>query len=370
MAVVVSIVPYKFLPPKIGGQKGIALFNQYFSKYVQLVCLTINSNENQYAKGYEAIAVFPASKFRYINFFAVFKLRKLIREKKATHILIEHPYLGWMAFLLKKTTSTKLVVHSHNMEGLRFKTIGKWWWKLLWRYERFTHRHADYNFFIHEEDRQYAIKNFGLDEQKCIVVTYGIEMDSPPTEAEVQGAKAYVRKAHNILPDEKILLFTGSFNYKPNCDAFEIIDKIIAPLLQQKGFACKILICGPWLDTSQVTHPEVIITGFVDDISIYFKAADIFINPTVEGGGIKTKLVEALGYNVNSVSTSNGAVGVDPSLCNGKLIVVEDNNWVAFAESVIKISGFNADISLKYYEHFYWGYSTKKAAEFITQSPR
>lgn len=365
MAVVVSIVPYKFLPPKIGGQKGIAVFNQYFSKHVQLVCLTIDSNDNEYAKGYEAIAVFPASQLRYINLFGIFKLRKLIKRKKATHILIEHPYLGWMAFLLKKMTSTKLVVHSHNIEGLRFKTIGKWWWKLLWRYERFTHRQADYNFFIHEEDRQYAINNFDLDEKKCMVVTYGIEIDSPPTEEKVQEAKDYVRKTHNILPEEKILLFTGSFNYKPNCDAFENIDKIVAPLLQQKGFACKILICGPWLDVKTSPHPNVIITGFVDDISTYFIAADVFLNPTVEGGGIKTKLVEALGYNTNAVSTVNGAIGVDPDLCNGKLLIVEDNNWERFGNAVIEASEIKADISPAYYQHFYWGYSTKKAAEFI-----
>jgi polysaccharide biosynthesis protein PslH len=365
MAVVVSIVPYKFLPPKIGGQKGIALFNQYFSRYVQLVCLTISSNENDYAKGYEAIAVFPASQLRYINLFSVFKLRKLIRAKKATHILIEHPYLGWMAFLLKKMTSTKLIVHSHNIEGLRFKTIGKWWWKLLWRYERFIHRHADYNFFIHEEDRQYAIKNFGLSEKKCIVVTYGIEIDAPPTLQEEQQAKEYVRKAHNILAEEKILLFTGSFNYKPNCDAFESINKIVAPLLQQKGFACKILICGPWLDRNLSIHPDVIIAGFVDDISVYFKAADVFLNPTVEGGGIKTKLVEALGYNTNSVSTVNGAIGVDASLCNGKLLIVQDNDWESFTGGIIGAGTINADTPPEYYQHFYWGYSTKKAAEFI-----
>jgi glycosyltransferase involved in cell wall biosynthesis len=365
MAVVISIVPYKFLPPKIGGQKGIALFNQYFSKYVKLVCITVKSNENEYANGYDAIAVFPASQLRYINLFTVFTLSHLIKKKKATHILIEHPYLGWMAFLLTKMTSTKLIVHSHNIEGLRFKTIGKWWWKLLWRYERFTHRHADYNFFIHEEDRQYAIQNFGLAGEKCLVVTYGIEIDSPPTRSEVKQAKEYVRKAHNILPEEKILLFAGSFNYKPNCDAFQNIDRIIAPLLQQKGFACKILICGPWLDTNLSTHPTVIISGFVDDISIYFKAADVFVNPTVEGGGIKTKLVESLGYNTNAVSTVNGAIGVNPALCSGKLLIAEDNNWEHFGNQIIEASKINADISPEYYQHFYWGYSTKKAAEFI-----
>jgi glycosyltransferase involved in cell wall biosynthesis len=364
MAVVVSIVPYKFLPPRIGGQKGIAFFNEYFSRYAQLICVTVSDNENQYAKDYETIKILGNSRFRYINLFTPFKLRKLIRERKATHILIEHPYLGWMAFLLKKMSPVKLVVHSHNMEGLRFKTLGKWWWKLLWRYERFVHQQADYNFFIQEDDRQYAIKNFGLNEHKCTVVTYGIEINSLPSETEVQQAKEYVRKKHNILPTEKILMFAGSFNYKPNCDALEFIDKIIVPKLQQKNFNCKILICGPWLE-SNTDYSNVITTGFVDDISVYFKAADVFLNPVVEGGGIKTKLVEAIGYNTNSVSSANGAIGVDPSLCNGKLIVVKDGDWKAFTEAILRQSQVEANTPTEYYQHFYWGYSTKKAAAFI-----
>jgi len=366
MAVVISIVPYKFLPPKIGGQKGIAIFNKYFSEHVQLTCVTVEDNENEYAKGYETIPFFSASPLRYINPFVLFKLRKLVRRKKATHILLEHPYMGWMALFLKKWTSTKLIVHSHNIEGLRFRTIGKWWWKILWQYEKWVHRQADYNFFIHEEDRQYAIKNFRLAANRCIVMTYGIEVSSVPSQQELQDAKDCVKEKHAISEDEKILLFTGSFNYKPNRDAFEAIDKIIAPLLAQKGFAFKALICGPWLDTSLSTHTNVVIAGFVDDISLYFKAADVFMNPPVEGGGIKTKLVEALGYNTNAVSTMNGAIGVDPFLCNGKLIVVKDHDWKAFAEGIIAAAQLHRDISSEYYQHFYWGYSTKKAAAFIS----
>jgi polysaccharide biosynthesis protein PslH len=367
MAVVVSIVPYKFLPPKIGGQKGIAFFNNYFSRYVQLTCVTIKSNENDYAKAYEAIPFFSDSRLRYINPLYVLKLTRLLKRKKATHILLEHPYMGWMVFLVKKFTSTKLIVHSHNMEGLRFKTIGKWWWKVLWHYERTIHRQADYNFFIHEEDRQYAVKNFGLNNEKCMVATYGIEVNSPPAESEVKLAKDYVRKTHGIAQSEKILLFAGSFNYKPNCDALEFIDKTLAPLLQKKNFPYKILICGPWLNTSLSTHPNVIITGFVDDINLYFKAADVFVNPVQDGGGIKTKLVEALGYNANAVSTLKGATGVDPAICNGKLVVVNNTDPQTFANGVIAASKIEMNISPEFYQQFYWGYITKKAAEFIQE---
>ena len=107
------------------------------------------------------------------------------------------------------------------------------------------------------------------------------------------------------------------------------------------------------------------ITGFVEDIGLYFKGADVFINPVVEGGGIKTKLVEALGYNVNAVSTVNGAIGVPAALCNGKLLLVNDDDWAGFAQAVTVAVKIIADISPAYYEHFYWGHNAERAAEFI-----
>ncbi len=38
----------------------------------------------------------------------------------------------------------------------------------------------------------------------------------------------------------------------------------------------------------------------------------------MDGGGIKTKLVEALGYNMNVVTTTSGAIGVPLSITGEK----------------------------------------------------
>ena len=49
MANVLSIVSYKIFPAKFGGQKGIASFNEYFSKYHNLYCVTVEDNKPLYA---------------------------------------------------------------------------------------------------------------------------------------------------------------------------------------------------------------------------------------------------------------------------------------------------------------------------------
>jgi glycosyltransferase involved in cell wall biosynthesis len=369
MATVISIVPYSFLPAKVGGQKGVALFNKYFSRYHRLVCVTIRNNDPAAAEGYEVLNILSGSAIRYINIFYFFTLRKIIRERKATHFILEHPYYGWLGILIKWFCRVKLIVHSHNIEGLRWKTLGKWWWRILWAYEKYIHRNADFNFFIHDQDRRYAIDHFGLKPDRCITMTYGIEWNTIPPRQEIQEARQQLRKQFNITEQETILLFNGAFNYLPNMEALKKIIEVIDPLLQQKtGFQYKIIICGRDIpdSISLRKYDHIIIAGFVDDISLYFKGADIFLNPVTEGGGIKTKLVEALGYNLNAVSTVNGAIGIDLASCNGKLLLCADPDWHSFADLIVKAATIHADMPAVYFEHFYWGYSTQKAAEFIS----
>ncbi len=307
----------------MGGQRGIALFNRYLADEIKLLCLTTKSNDPKFAEGYEMINVFSDNKLRYINPIYFFKIRRILKEKAITHLQLEHPYYGWLAVWLKHSLGIKLIVHSHNIEGRRWKTLGKWWWKILWNYEKWTHRQADYNYFKQTEDLNYAVDQYKLDRSKCRVITYGIEWNKPPTEQEHLSAREYLLNQHNIPADHRILLFNGAFNYQPNLTGLlRILDKI-NPNLKSKDFRYTILICGRDIPQyiREQQNANTIIVGFVDDISLYFKGSDIFLNPVIEGGGIKTKLVEALGHNLNAVSTHNGAIGVDPALCNGKLVI-------------------------------------------------
>ena len=370
MSTIISIISYPFLPAKVGGQKGVALFNKYFSRYHQLICVTTKNNDPFAAEGYEVLNILSDSPLRYINVFYFFKLGGLIKKRKATHIILEHPYYGWLGILLKWFYGVKLVVHSHNIEGLRWKTLGKWWWKILWRYEKFVHRQADYNFFIHSDDRHYAIEKFGLNPSKCMVMTYGIEWNSIPTAEEIQGARMQLHHEFSIPDQRKILFFNGAFDYPPNLGGLKnIIEHINPLLLEKKEFQYVIIICGRNIpkEIIEKKYENMIIAGFVNDISLYFKGADIFLNPVTEGGGIKTKLVEALGYNLNAVSTLNGATGIDPSICNGKLLLCKDHDWQSFTDLIVKASDLSSSIPEAYFEHFYWGNTVQKAAEFIMQ---
>ena len=362
-----SLVSYQFLPPKMGGQKGIALFYHYFSKYVNLTCVTIKNNDISYSNGYEILNILSNSKIRYIYLPYFFALRKIIKQKEITHLIIEHPYYGWLGWLLKKFLKVKLIVHSHNIEGLRFRSMNKWWWHILWQYEKWAHRKADINFFITDEDRGYAITHFGLHVEKCFTVTYGVELDQAPSSIERHKARKIIESEYQIAADEKILLFNGTLNYKPNLDAVDIILTKINPiLLLAKNFEYKIIICGKNLPADykglkDYEDKNIIFAGFVDDITLFFKAADIFINPVNDGGGIKTKLVEALGYNMDVVTTKSGAIGISKNITGDKMKIEEHNNWEKFAQEIIRFNN-SADIPKEFFEYFYWGNIAEKCA--------
>ena len=370
---VLSLVSYKFLPPDMGGQKGIAFFNRYLSKTINLCCVTIEENSNTHAEGYPIKNILGNSRIRYINPFYFFTISQLIKENKITHLIIEHPYYGWLGILLKLICKIKLIVHSHNIESLRFKSMGKWWWGILWHYEKFIHKNADHNFFIQDNDRNYAIEKFKLNPQQSTTITYGFEFNKVPAADDKRSAKEQICKTHGISVTDKILLFNGTLGYKPNLDAINsILEKINPLLLAEPGFNYKVILCGNKLPAEYkglIAYKEknIIYAGFVDDINMYFKGANIFINPVIDGGGIKTKLVEALGYNLSVISTQSGAIGIPSEITGGKMKIVEDGDWRAFVQQITLLDT-DASTPQEFFDHFYWGNIAEKAKLAIVKT--
>ncbi|MFT3907920.1 MAG: glycosyltransferase family 4 protein [Ferruginibacter sp.] len=354
----------------MGGQKGIACFYEYFSKLLPVTIITTKNNEFPAQQDAHFLPLLSNSRTRYINPFLFFVLRRVIRKKKITHLILEHPYYGWLGILLKWFCNIKLVVHSHNIEATRFRSNGKWWWPVLFQYEKFTHRRADINFFITDIDREFAIQNFKLAPGSCHAITYGFDLKQPPTPKQRMEAKMSLILMHGIKASEKILFFNGTLDYKPNLDAVDFILQEINPrLLKKDAFEYKVIICGKNLpvnydELKAYQSKNIIYAGFVSDISTYFMGADIFINPVIDGGGIKTKLIEALGSNLSCISTKSGATGVNKEITGNKLQILADGDWETFTNTIFEANTAD-DIPNSFFDYFYWGNITARAARIL-----
>jgi polysaccharide biosynthesis protein PslH len=95
---------------------------------------------------------------------------------------------------------------------------------------------------------------------------------------------------------------------------------------------------------------------------LYFKAADVFINPVQGGGGIKTKLIDALAYGTTAISSANGANGVVQSTVVGKLIITPDYDAHAMAGKIMDVSIMIKSIPTpqSFYDYYNWGKNIKR----------
>src|SRR5215204_4334407 len=217
MVTVLGIVTFRVFPPKMGGQKGVALFYKYLSRHMEVKLALTGENDPIHAKAY-GVAITPMlfpNKSIYANLSRLNTLEKLVQQAQAQVLISEHSYPGFMALWIKQRTGKPFIIHSHNIEAMRFKQMGRVWWKAYFIYERWIDRKADFNFFISEKDQAFALKEFGLSPEKCAVITYGIVQQRLPV-----GADKKIIKRHLGLQDSELLfLFNGTLDYAPNIDA-------------------------------------------------------------------------------------------------------------------------------------------------------
>lgn len=335
-----ALIPYRIYPAQMGGQKGIALLYKYLSQVCSFQALGVQSNAKP--AEYELHAEISDSRWRYLNPALFWRVRKYAQKTQPDFLLFEHPYYAWLILLCKWFMPYPCIVHSHNIESERFRSIGKWWWKGLWFYEKLAYRLANQVWFKTPEDQRFAIQHYGLKSKSTFVVPYGIEARQLPAPMDCQQAKQSVLAEFGLSAPTKILFFNGTLDYSPNLEALKHILYDIHPLLEKSSSDCAIIVCGKNLpaeltELQAFRGKRIFYAGFVQDIDLYFKACDLFLNPLLDGGGIKTKLVEALGFGKKAVSTVSGAFGVPAEKCGGRLSVVEDRNWPAFADAVINL---------------------------------
>ena len=339
---VLGIAPYTILPALSGGQRGIFYFYQHLGKRVSLYVVSTDGNATDPQSEPLAFKLLPllgSGVFRYMNPAHYFRLKALIKAEDIEAMIIEHPYMGWLGWLLKRATGIPLIVHSHNIEALRFKGLGKWWWRILADYERWVHKKASHSFFITREDVDYAVRTYGLPPDKVSVITYGMEGSQTLTPAEKRAAVTLYKKTHQIPEAKTLLLFNGIFGYAPNDEALTVLMEKIYPALLQSDPDFYLIVCGRNIPAAYQNRQteSMAVMGFVPDILEVFQAAEIFLNPIWLGGGIKTKLVEALAGGAAAVSFESGAIGVDPALLSGKLKTVPDGDITGFAKAIAAV---------------------------------
>lgn len=272
-----------------------------------------------------------SNQWRYLDFSAPFRFVGLLRRHDL--LMVDQPFWAGPAMLLAGLAAKPLVLHTHNIEFERFKSMGKSWWRLLKPWELLAMKRADFVLFITEEDRLSAIKTAGIAPEKTFVAGYGTHRRQPPP----PGGQRQLRQRLG-LHKGPVFLYYGQLGYQPNAEGAAVILRHLLPRLQQEVPDCQVVIAGKGLPkhlaAEAARHPRVIAPGFVEKLDDWIMAADVVLNPILTGGGIKTKVIDALALNATVISTQSGAWGVNRQVCGGKLKVVQDSDWQEFTRQM------------------------------------
>lgn len=313
---ILYISPFCFFPPTTGGERAIGSYLNELSRKNNVVVCAPFQQINLNRKNLVLKKLYNNSKTKYLNIFAYWKIYKLTQDYQFKSLIFAFPYQGYFCYLIAKIANLELVFHEHNIEFLRFKRLGRWWWPLMYIYEVLLYKLVDRVDSISETDRQLAIRYFKARPQKIIYTPYQVDRSIFKPDKT-----AYIKiRSQLSLKGEPIILFFGTLDYKPNLEAVRIIHQIIAPRIYKKNSRVKFLIVGK-NPPKDVVAPNIIFTGLVPRIEDYINASDLVIVPLISGGGIRTKILESLACGKIVISTPLGAEGINEEVLRGQLII-------------------------------------------------
>lgn len=134
-----------------------------------------------------------------------------------------------------------------------------------------------------------------------------------------------------------MLVFVGWYGHGPNVDAAVHFCTSIFPLIQARIPHAKIHLVGgspPRAIQELAKQPNVVVTGWVPDITAQLALADVGVVPLRSGGGIKTKTLEMMAAARPIVTTGIGCEGL--AVSSGEHVFVADDP-VEFASRVVEL---------------------------------
>jgi len=179
---------------------------------------------------------------------------------------------------------------------------------------------ADLVITVTENDRQVLLSE---NPNLCVAVIPNIH-ESP----SLNGNKGFEERSG--------ILFVGNFAHRPNIDAVIYLCEEIFPMIHAEIQDIRLFVVGnnPPPEVRKFHSGNVIVTGYVPDLTSYLTAVRVSVAPLRYGAGMKGKIGEAMAAGVPVVTTSIGAEGME--LVNGHNVLVADDP-VEFARAVIRL---------------------------------
>jgi glycosyltransferase involved in cell wall biosynthesis len=175
-----------------------------------------------------------------------------------------------------------------------------------------------------------------VSEAEAVAVRSLVGKDGPNVHVVPNGVlSAHYNRASRPVTGR--LIYNGSLTYGPNRDAVRWFVEAILPEIVRRRPDAHLVVTGRIPDNCKdlAGHPNVCLTGYLDDVRDALEEASVCVVPLRSGGGTRLKILEAWAAGLPVVSTRVGAAGLDGATDGREILLADDPT--SFATSVVRL---------------------------------
>ena len=300
----------------------------------ELVCVPFAAPERGSARFYLEVVRNVASKLPYaIARYRSAAMRQAISAQAVRCDVVVCDFL--VSAINMPVLQSPTVLFQHNVEAE------------IWRRHAANRSHALSRLFFHEQFRRMqrferrACQAFdsviAVSAEDCELMrrNYGLtRVDWVPTGVDTE----FFTPDDAPSKDRRTLVFTGSMDWMPNEDAIAWFVAEVMPIIKRTVSDARLVVVGrnPGVALKElaVRRDDIVVTGRVEDVRPFVRAARCFVAPIRIGGGTRLKICEALAVAKPVVSTTIGAEGL-PLAAGQDLLLADDPQ--SFAAAVVSV---------------------------------
>jgi glycosyltransferase involved in cell wall biosynthesis len=223
------------------------------------------------------------------------------------------------------------VVTFHDVEAAaaaaraaRATGMERTWWRVeapLWRrFEQRLLRSADASVALTDRDAE-ALQSLA---PGAPIVRIPLGLPAPAPAADPGDARP-------------LLLFVGNFNHPPNVDAARFLVDDVLPHVRRSHPDTRLVLAGDhapdWLRAR--ANETIGVPGFVADLGSLLDTATVVVAPLRQGGGVRVKVLEAMGAGKAVVGTTRALEGTGALAGDFALAADDDASFAAAVSRLI-----------------------------------
>ena len=286
----------------------------------------------------------------------IFKIFQFLKKSKNSLIIIEGASWIFYSFIVLLSfkillPNSKIIYFSHSIESeIRKKYSNVLIYYLTKFLERLVFKYSLISTSVSKIEQRKIIKLYN---HKTILYPNALTLNN---------------KIQKQILLKDYIIYSGSYLYRPNKNAIDILNKKIMPTLAKKFPNLKLVLTGGGFNKK---IPWVINKGIVKKRDLYnlIYYSKCMCVPLKFGSGTRIKIIEAMAIGAIVVSTPKGIEGIDLKIKNPPFIM---GNTKKIIKNIVIIINNNKIIkkkSLEQRDYYMEKYSMKKITEnFIKQN--